>query len=516
LLGAALAAPLVVVLAFTVLVSAADAGGDEKGRGKDDNGRGKVEKKRREVDKNRLKEQLEAELTERGLTLRRILPCRPQNGGRAFRCEWRASGTYPDGRPYNCGGYARYEVGPGSWRIDRCLNAELYQLLVERGLHVKAILNARVGDHVIKFEWRAEGVWPGDVPYRCKNVARYERDTGEWTLGPCATEITPAAPLLPQPAPHPTFGFNDSWTQPGALAQIGRATAIGAEVARYTIQWSGVEPSRDRYDWPVYDQVYANLVRHGVQPVLIVGYAPCWAQDNPRDCSLVGSPSGDEIDEYAEFAAAVARRYPKAFAIEVWNEPNWSHFWAPKPDPLRYSRMVRAAADAVHATGTGVPVILAGNAPLANDWENGKGMSFDGFLRRVYDEGGIGRAAAVSHHIYFGKVRDRVLTMRQQIGRLRAVMAAHGDGQLPLWITEVGLSSTEETDIDGQGPGLAQIYETLRRIENIPVVIVHRFFEGQDPLGPGIDHRGIIAADGDPKPAYCALAHAREVIPPGC
>jgi polysaccharide biosynthesis protein PslG len=230
----------------------------------------------------------------------------------------------------------------------------------------------------------------------------------------------------------------------------------------------------------------------------------------------VGSPSGEEIDEYAEFAADVARRYPKALAIEVWNEPNWKHFWAPKPDPLRYSRLVRAAADAVHATGTGVPVILAGNAPLATDWDNGKGMSFDGFLRQVYEEGGIGRAAAVSHHIYFGKVRDRVLTMRQQIGRIRAVMSAHGDASLPLWITEVGLSSTEETDLHGQGPGLAQIYDTLRRIDNIPVVLVHRFFEGRDALGPGLDHRGIIAADGDPKPAYCDLARARGVVPASC
>jgi hypothetical protein len=470
----------------------------------------------REVDKNRLKTQLAGELRERELTPRRILPCRPQSGGRAYRCEWRAEGAYPNGVPYSCGGFASYQVGSRTWRIDRCLNAELWKLLAERGLAVKAILNAQVGDGVVRFEWRAEGVWPGQVPYRCKNVARYDRKTRKWRIGACESEITPAVPLREHPGPHPVFGFNDNWTLPSVLGQLGRATAIGAEAARFNIAWAGVEPSRDTYRWGAYDQIYQEMLRHGVRPLLILAYAPCWAQDDPGRCSPVGSPRGDEIDEYAQFAALAARRYPRALAIEVWNEPNWTHFWAPKPDPARYSRLVRAAADAVHATGTGVPVILAGNAPLSNDGDDGRAMSFDGFLRRVYAEGGIGAADAVSHHIYFGQVRDRILTMRQQIGRLRAVMAAHGDGSLPLWITEVGLSSTEETDLAGQGAGLAEIYETLRRIENIPVVIFHKLIEGEDALGPGIDHRGIIDVRAEPKPAYCALARAREVVPPGC
>ena len=503
LLGAALAALLVAMAALTPAATPADAARE-------------AHKKRREVDKQRLKTELDGELRERELTPRQILPCRPHRGDRVFRCEWRASGAYADGRPYNCGGFARYVVKSRSWRIDRCLNAQLWDLLVERGLQVKAILNAQVADGVVRFEWRAEGVWPGQVPYRCKNIARYDRRTGEWQIGSCQSEITAAAPLLDQPGPHPTFGFNDNWTRPGMLGLLDRATAVGAEAARYNISWAGVEPARNSYRWGFHDEIYAHMLRHGVRPLLILGYAPCWAQDDPGRCSPVGSPRGDEIDEYAQFAALAAKRYPQALAIEVWNEPNWTHFWAPKPDPARYSRMVRAVADAVHATGSGVPVILAGNAPLASDWENGNGMSFDGFLRRVYEEGGIGQADAVSHHIYFGNVRDRVLTMRQQIGRLQAVMAANGDGGLPLWITEVGLSSTEETDLEGQGPALVEIYETLRRIENIPVVIFHTLVEGPDAIGPGIDHRGIIDVHGEPKPAYCEIAHAREVVPPGC
>jgi hypothetical protein len=258
------------------------------------------------------------------------------------------------------------------------------------------------------------------------------------------------------------------------------------------------------------------MLREGVRPILILAYAPCWAQDEPRKCSQVGAPAANNVGEYAEFAALAAQRYPQALAIEVWNEANWTHFWRPKPDPALYSRLIRAAADAVHRTGTGVPVITAGTAPLANDSADGTAYSFDGFLRRVYQEGGIGAADAVAHHIYFGDVKDRILTLRQQVARVRAVMEAHGDSGMPLWITEVGLSSTEETDLQSQGDGLAEIYNTLRRLENIPVVIVHTFIEGQDAIQDGIDHRGVIDTQGNAKPAYCALGRVREVVPPSC
>lgn len=464
--------------------------------------------------KEQLKTQLTKQLRAQGLTPRRLLPCRERAAGSRFRCEWRATGTYTNGPGYRCGGRATYTVKGKVWRTGRCLNAELWDLLLERGVQPKAILNAKRIAGGVRYEWRAEGVWPGEVPYRCKNVARYSER--EWRLGACENDFGAIEPLAATPGPHPAFGFNEDWTNPEALGQLDRAVAIGADAARFNVSWESVERTRDAYWWDTYDRTIDTLLAEGVRPILILASAPCWAQDDPSRCSPVGSPREGAIGEYAELAALVAERYPQALAIEVWNEPNWTPFWAPLPDPARYARMVRAVADAVHATGTGVPVVVAGNAPLAGSSEGGRKIAFDEFLRRVYEAGGIGRAAAVAHHVYFGDVKDFALTMRQQIARLRGIMAAHGDGSMPILITELGISSDEETGLQGQGTLLAELYATLRRIQNVPLVLVHRLIEAYDPLSGGVDRRGVLDAHGNQKPAYCALGNARGSPAAGC
>jgi hypothetical protein len=161
-------------------------------------------------------------------------------------------------------------------------------------------------------------------------------------------------------------------------------------------------------------------------------------------------------------------------------------------------------------------VIVAGDAPLANSSPDGTKIAFDEFMRDVYAAGGIGQADAVAHHLYFGAVDDYVLNMRQQIARLRGVMASNGDGGMPIWITEMGISSSEETDLQGQGPLLAQLITTLRRMQNVPVVVLHRLMDDRDSLTGVLDARGLLDASGNRKPAYCALAQALGVNPPGC
>jgi hypothetical protein len=450
-----------------------------------------------------LKQELATQLKQRGLNTRRILP-------------WRATGNYADGPAYQCGGFASYAVSSHSWRVDRCLNADLWNLLRERGLEPKAILNARRVDGGVKYEWRAEGVWPGDVPYRCKNVALYSRATGKWRIGACDNEIAAVEPLSATLGPQPVFGFNDNWTQSGVLSQLNKAVALGATTARFMIAWSAVEKTRGNYTWGAYDQLVSTMLSQGVHPLLIAYGAPCWAQEHPNDCSPVGPPSASEVDDFAHFAALVAQRYPQALGVEIWNEPNWSVFWAPKPDPARYSAMVRTSAAAIKAQGSKVPVIVAGDAPLANSSPDGTKIAFDEFMRDVYAAGGIGQADAIGHHLYFGAVDDYILNMRQQIARLRGVMASHGDGEMPIWITEIGISSSEETDLQGQGTLLAQLFTTLRRIQNVPVVVVHRLMDARDSLTGGFDDRGLLDSNGNRKPAYCALAQALGVNPQGC
>ena len=64
--------------------------------------------------------------------------------------------------------------------------------------------------------------------------------------------------------------------------------------------------------------------------------------------------------EWQEFLEEVARRFPQAAAIEIWNEPNLSGFWKPEPQPERYARLVASAYEAIKAADPGIQVIAGG------------------------------------------------------------------------------------------------------------------------------------------------------------
>ena len=59
--------------------------------------------------------------------------------------------------------------------------------------------------------WRAEGLYPGEVPYHCAGKAVWKRKRSRWRVDGCENRLQPMAPLLDTPNPPPIFGFNDDW-----------------------------------------------------------------------------------------------------------------------------------------------------------------------------------------------------------------------------------------------------------------------------------------------------------------
>jgi hypothetical protein len=227
-----------------------------------------------------------------------------------------------------------------------------------------------------------------------------------------------------------------------------------------------------------------------------------------------GTPHPQYHAELAAFAAAAAVRYPLSAAIQVWNEPNYTRFWDGPPDPQAYGDMARQVADAVHATGTGMPVVNAGLAPLTGD--SSEGMSFDGFLEEAYKTGGPQHTDAIGMHPYplSGYGTDWVEELRSNVYRHVDVMNEFGDGSKPLWITEIGVSNYAAPDgftDPQQADALVTTYDVLVRIAGVQAILIHRFQddpEGDHPMEWGY---GVVDSDGNIKPGYCALAAVRGV-----
>ncbi len=369
-------------------------------------------------------------------------------------------------------------------------------------------------------EWRAEGAYPGAVPYACAGKAVWRRHRKRWRVDRCENRLQPMAPLLDTPNPPPTFGFNEDWifAPPTAFDLL---EASDAEVARSSLPWAGVEPNPGSFNWYGSDVAYERMLARGIRPLWVLIGAPCYAQDDPGACARGDDqlhPSPQHYDEFARFAVSVARRYPASIGIEVWNEPNYPKFWGGPPQPDDYARMLKTVAAALHSEVPGMTVVSAGLSPHADSDTSGS-IGFRDFLIELYEQGAAQAADAIGVHPYpgVGPSEDYLGDVRVYLGKVRNVIERYGDAAKPLWATEFGVSTTGPVAFDpaAQGRALTELYEMFRRIEGIRLAVVHRFVENPSLAGREGGF-GVLSKGLDPKPAFCDLARLRGAEPPGC
>jgi polysaccharide biosynthesis protein PslG len=363
---------------------------------------------------------------------------------------------------------------------------------------------------VLVCRWRAKGFLPDGTPYECAGRARFTVKKKQWAIDPCDNLKEPMMPLRAAPGPHPLFGFNEDWNL--NLDKLDLISGTGANIARQGLFWDAVERDPGTgYDWSEMDAIYHGFLARGIRPLWVLYAAPCWAQSG--SCRTGAHPAEQFYDEFAAFAAAAANRYPEAVGFEIWNEPNYRIYWGGDPDPESYARMIQAVAPAIKAADPTVPVLTAGLSPHIDTEANA--MAYAEFLRRVYDSGAPGYTDAIGAHPYPNRrySEDYLGNIRVNLYRTFDIMQSHGEASKPIWVTETGVSNAGDESFtpDQQAEALAKIYELIRLVDHdIPVVVFHRFSD--QPGHPRVDERGygVVTGSGQPKPAYCAVAAARE------
>jgi hypothetical protein len=351
-------------------------------------------------------------------------------------------------------------------------------------------------------------------------------------VGPVAPPVdppaTPPAPVIDLPPPAgdvsppvstpPLFGFNDqsigySLASPAQDAQLSQRG--GAKIARITFDWRWAEANPGQWDLSRYDALYREMTTRGIRPVWVLLFAPHWAWDPSvncdqwhQDCTYPPAPSHDA--DWQNMVDLVVRRYPLSAAIEVWNEPNLYAFWRPQPDPARYAQLLEEAHTAVKAAAPAMPVLGGSvtNSPVDGAW----GLSEASFLRGVFANGGGSSMDGVSLHLY-KQGAGAADSVGNGLRDIRAARDAAGFGGLPIWITELGLSTTDtnpdyRVSEQGQADGLVNDYRRLATMPDIAAVIVHTLIERPPASGATEVGFGLVHEDFTPKPAYCALAVA--------
>ncbi len=323
----------------------------------------------------------------------------------------------------------------------------------------------------------------------------------------------PAPPLRPvsdtQPCPPGD-------TRISARAQIALTARAGADVDRLGTTWGTIEPRPGEFDWEPVVSRYRAMLRDGVRPIVVAYGSPGWARvpgwDRPGMCGLPGGgcafpPAPGRIPEWRAFVRGLMVRMPKMEALEVWNEPNSSRYFAPHPRPALYVQMLRAADEAARQVGFERPIITGGLAPTG-PIRAGKFPAPE-FLSRVYELAGKDAFDGIGAHPY-PDGPPWVAGMRSNLNQLRRVSARFGDASKPLWITEVGLGGTPSGDgrydvaLGRQGPVLERMYRSTRD-DDVRSFIIYTLNDTGVPETRFAVY-GVLTPAFRPKPAYCYLA----------
>lgn len=329
--------------------------------------------------------------------------------------------------------------------------------------------------------------------------------SGPFTLD-CQTAVPSSVSPASVPHAHQRYGFNDNtWWNPQfpRSVYLSKLHQSGATLLRTGINWQSYEPRYKHYRkhaWADYDREYRHLLAAGVREDIMLIGTPYWALTPQGRGATYGDFRCDNTGgqcvappnirdprvrkEWQHFVRKVVARYPRAAAIEVWNEPNIRPFWLQKQNPKLYAHLVRATAQAVRQVSKKMP-ILAGST--ANYFGRSTPWETDAieFVRDVYRWAGATKFTAISWHFYVCNAPGVLTEASQKIHALRRVRRAMGGSQ-PIWLTETGATSSGGLDANcgggpytesGQAGALTRMLNWAKRQQarhhDFPVAIVH-------------------------------------------
>jgi hypothetical protein len=252
-------------------------------------------------------------------------------------------------------------------------------------------------------------------------------------------------------------GYDGSPNGSGRAATAAQEAAfvrgIDGTLLRVPVLWGHAEPDPPlagvhTYEWPR-DDLYRGLVTHGVRPILTLLGSPRWALSSETGCADVCEqpPGAAHADDFAAFAAAVARRYPLAAAIEIWNEPNNHRGSVQGPDPATYTALLAKAYDAIKAQRPQMRVLggALGAYGVGADQATTAGDVRLGDFLQVMLEGGAGaHMDGLSFHPYPNSLADNPANdFFRAFSIVTGVLDAHGATAERLVASEFGVPTTQ-------------------------------------------------------------------------
>ncbi len=244
--------------------------------------------------------------------------------------------------------------------------------------------------------------------------------------------------------------------------ELDGMASSGARWLRLSFNWPTLQPTPTTWNWSTTDRVVNAAVARGFQVMAMPSYTPAWARPGGTDDKYPPS----DLQAYARFVQEAVRRYKSTNvrAWEIWNEPNQSMWWKPRPDPLAYTDMLRRSYAAIKAEDPTALVISAGLAP-APDAPDGSQINGVTFARQMYQAGARGSFDALGMHPSHYPVAPMFPhvdnAFHSTTPALHQLMVDNGDGAKQVWLTEYGAPTggTRGVSEQDQADWLVQAYD---------------------------------------------------------
>ena len=293
--------------------------------------------------------------------------------------------------------------------------------------------------------------------------------------------------------------------------------------------WAYYAPGPDRYDFGQADLRITFAENQGLRVVArLGGIVPEWARPIGAD-GTHGSDTYLPEESYEAFAAFVgafvAHFDGRLDAIIVWNEPNVALEWGfRRPDPEAYTQLVILAAERARAADPEIVVLGGALAPTLEPEGSDLALNDLVYLERMYAAGAATALDGLAVHAYgLGFPPEEppapdALNFRR-VELVREVMARHGQGEAPIYVTEMGWNDSPRWT-RAVRPG-ARIDYTIAAMAwaeahwaNVPAVCVWAFRYPAPQHSYG-DYFTLVTPEFVRKPIYDALqAWAREGVLP--
>jgi hypothetical protein len=320
-------------------------------------------------------------------------------------------------------------------------------------------------------------------------------------------------------APPNRFGIADSGDIQTLSAgdrgrYLGGVKRAGAGWIRVGLYWSVIQRrGRRSYDWKPFDDVVAAARRRRLAVLGTILYTPGWARAPGTPAE---APPTNPAD-FGTFASRAARHFGRrgVHAYEIWNEPNIAGFWAPGPDPARYTQLLEQAYRAIKRVDRSATVVSAGLSPYAGyGVTDPQHMNPLTFLEQMYANGAGRSMDAVGWHPYNfpAGLRYHPWSAWSQLAQTnpsaRSILRANGDAQKKIWATEWGAPTGASAQSVTEAEQAQLVTAALTKLKAWRWAGPSFFYSFRDKgtnRADREDNFGLVRRDWSPKPAYEAF-----------